>query len=200
MLSRKKETIHLPKTTRRVFLDWLEAIAITFVIAFGIVRPFVFELYKVPTGSMETTINVGDRIFVDKMSYLWSSVERGDIAVFKFGIVPSQNYVKRIVGIPGDTIAVKDKVLYINGVPQQEDYITISTFGTSFTSYRDNMPEFTIPENKYFAMGDNRENSFDSRYWGFVDADSIKGKARFVIWSKVPNGGIKFNRIFHPLN
>lgn len=184
-----------------VLLDWAETIAVAFVIAY-FVRKLIFEFYEVPTGSMLETIQLGDRIYVDKVSYIVGNPHHGDIAVFNYPVDPNVKFVKRVIGLPGDTIKVENKVLYVNGVALNETaYKRVADVNIYDSSviYRDNMPEFTVPKDMYFMMGDNRDESLDSRFWGFVPRSAIVGKAEFVFWSKDPNGGLRLDRMFHPL-
>jgi signal peptidase I len=201
--------------------------------------------YHVPTASMEPTIKVGDRLLAFKLSYdfklpfteidlaSWAKPDRGDIVVFRYPKDPDIDYVKRVIGVPGDKIYVEENVVYINGVAQKqvsfdsdrsiltdindnpdqknlfkEDLsgvehwviqnksdFRLSIFGNRFPSEG----EFVVPEDSYFVMGDNRDNSTDSRAWGVVPKSYVKGKALFVIWSVFAKGDelipdLRFNR------
>jgi len=193
--------------------EWGEAIVIAVVLAI-IIRMFIVEPYKIPSGSMLDTLLVGDHLLVNKFLYgthipftdtvilpLREPV-RGDIIVFKYPENEKLDYIKRVIGTPGDTLEVKDKVVYINGKPLKEDYTkhTDEAIRPPFISPRDNFGPVTVPEGHLFVMGDNRDNSSDSRFWGFVDIKKIKGKAFILYWSwdKSQNGGygVRWNRIF----
>ena len=137
------------------------------------VSNYIIANAEVPTGSMETTVMTGDRIIINRLSYINESPKRGDIISFSFPDDESQNFLKRIIALPYETIEGKDGVIYINGEPLENDYTPITI------DY--NFGPFTVPEDCYFVMGDNRNNSYDSRYWEhkFVPIDSIVGKAEF---------------------
>lgn len=178
------------------------------VLAFVLVlRSFIVEPFQIPSGSMIPTLKVGDFILVNKFSYglrlpvLNTKVvpiadpKRGDVVVFKFPDDPSVNYIKRLIGLPGDVIAYRNKIIYVNGVAQPQtfvanlspDHLMDETLaGVEHQIY--NTPirvgiegEWTVPQGKYFVMGDNRDNSNDSRYWGFVPDSLMVGKA-FAVW------------------
>jgi len=174
----------------------------------------LLQAFVVPTGSMEESVLIGDHMFVDKLAYSpqgpvsryllpYTPVKRGDIIVFKFPVNPRENYVKRVIGVPGDHLKLVNKELFLNGKRMEEPYIVHKT--TYIDSYRDNFPsepntrlaegaykmlsdnvkdgELVVPPGSYFAMGDNRDNSLDSRYWGFVPRENIVGKPAIIFWS-----------------
>lgn len=156
-------------------IEWIKAIAFALVLALAI-RGYVFEPMIVPTGSMIHTIEIGDRILVNKFIYRFEPLKRGDIVVFKYPDDPRQTFVKRLIGVGGDVIEIKDGILYRNNVPVQEPYLKEPMVG-SFGPYR-------VPEGYFFMMGDNRNNSKDSRFWEnkFVSRNQIVGKAVYRIW------------------
>ena len=183
--------------TRRknLFRDYFEA-AIIAVILSLFVRTFLFEAFKIPTPSMETSLMVGDHIIVDKFSLgarldfeggiiPMRQARRGEVIVFKFEREPEKDYVKRIVGLPGDDVKVENKALFINGQPVDEPYVR--HVDKEMVPERDNMPTVKVPPGHFFVMGDNRDNSADSREWGFVSQDQIRGRALFVYWSIAPD-------------
>jgi signal peptidase I len=170
--------------------------------------------YVIPTVSMEDTLLRGDHLLVDKLAYApsgfasqyllpYREVRRGDIIVFRYPIDIRQNYVKRVIGVPGDRIRIANKAVYLNGTPLHEPYAVHKTAYTD--SYRDSFPadpnvqlpepalqmlerdvksgDVVVPPGAYFAMGDNRDNSTDSRYWGFVPRENIVGKPLLIWWS-----------------
>ena len=172
------------------------------------------QAFIVPTGSMESTVLIGDHLLVDKLSYApadpitkhllpYTEPKRGDVIVFRYPIDIRQNFVKRVIGVPGDRIHIVDKVVYVNGKPLTEPYT--QHIDPRIEPYRDNFPsqpygpvadraqemlanhvqngELVVPAENYFAMGDNRENSLDSRYWGFVPRENIIGKPLVIFWS-----------------
>lgn len=178
----------------------------------------IMQAFVVPTSSMEKTVLVGDHLIVDKLSYApagavskyllpYTDVKRGDIIVFRFPPQPATNYVKRVMGVPGDRIRVENKVVFLNGHKLDEPYT--QHIDPGMMPYRDNFPstpvgvyqfqdrvaemldkhvdrntnEVIVPPDSYFAMGDNRDNSLDSRYWGFVPRENIVGKPFMIFWS-----------------
>ena len=176
-------------------------IIISVVIALSI-RTFVVQAFKIPSGAMLETIQIGDHLLVNKLIYKFKPPERGDIIVFKYPVDPNKDFIKRIVGVGGDSIEIKDKEVYINNMLIEERYVIHgdSRMLSSDISPRDNFGPVTIPNNSYFVMGDNRDNSLDSRFWGFVDSKYIKGKAFIIYWSlDKEKGTIRLERIGKPL-
>lgn len=153
--------------------ETIETILWALVIAL-ILRTFVVQAFWIPSRSMVPTLQIGDRVLVAKFWYHFQEPKRGQIFVFKYPVDPSRDFVKRIIGLPGDTVEIRDGYVYINGNPLSEDYV----------SNRDNysMEPVKIPPGHYFAMGDNRPNSADSRFWGFVPEDNIRGPVFFRYW------------------
>ena len=186
------------KSTLREYYEAL-LIAIIFV---NFARIFVFQAFKIPTGSMEDNLKVGDHIIVNKFIYgpvpqPWlkafplRDIQRKDIIVFRYPLQPETDYVKRVIGLPGDTLMVRDKNVYINGKKLDEPY-TIHEDPVVYPAQqalpepyrsRDQYGPYTVPEEHYFAMGDNRDRSSDSRFWGTVPRSMIKGRAFMVYWS-----------------
>ena len=175
----------------------IEAILLAVVLALFI-RGFVVQAFKIPSGSMENTLLIGDHILVNKFIYgvkvPFSGItvipvknpKRGDIVVFKFPQDPSKDYIKRVVGIAGDTVEIRNKKVYVNGVVENNPH-SIYTDPQS-PRYRrdprgDNMRRTKVPPDSLFVMGDNRDNSYDSRFWGFVKLKALKGKAFMIYWS-----------------
>ena len=180
-----------------------------------LLRSFLVEPFQIPSGSMLPTLKVGDFILVNKFHYglrlpvLNSKIlsindpVRGDVVVFKYPKQPSINYIKRVVGLPGDVVRYENKVLYINGEPQPQELLAQlppgrperllmeeDLGGLKHQIYKDIMRpvqngEWIVPDNEYFMVGDNRDNSNDSRYWGFVPDDLLVGKA-FAVWMHWP--------------
>ncbi len=195
-----------PKKQKSMIREYIEAILIALFFAF-IIRTFFIAAYKIPSGSMLDTLLIGDHLLVNKFlyglknpfsdSYLIEGKDPqiGDIIVFKYPKDQEIDYIKRIVGLPGDVIEVRDKKLYRNGQAVQEDYVRFSEPNT-IAPIRDNMHALTVPEGMFFVMGDNRDNSEDSRFWGFVDKDLIHGKAWRFYWSwDSENSSPRFSRI-----
>ncbi|MDK2791539.1 MAG: signal peptidase [Deferribacteres bacterium] len=180
------------------FKDTIDSIIVAFVIAM-IIRAFFLQAYKIPSGSMLNTLLIGDHILVNKAAYLFTEPKRGDIVVFEYPIEPEKDFIKRVIGLPGDKIRMENKKLFINGKSYDENYVRYESdfVFNSKENPRDNFDEFTVPKGKYFVMGDNRDSSFDSRYWGFVSRDMIKGKALLIYWSWQfsPEFELRLNRI-----
>lgn len=151
-------------------LDWVLVIVIAIALAL-IINKLVIYKVSPPTASMENTIMVDDKVITYRLAYLFSKPERGDIVVFQAPDTPEEDYIKRVIGLPGETVEVIDGVVYIDGKPLEEDYLKEPMVG-SFGPYE-------VPEGCYFMMGDNRNISWDARYWTdkFVEKDKIRGKA-----------------------
>ncbi|MBC15878.1 MAG: signal peptidase I [Desulfovibrio sp.] len=193
------------------FRDTIEAVVVALLLAL-VIRAFVVQAFKIPSGSMLDTLQIGDHLLVTKFAYdvrLPSNLflettggkvlfrvgdpERGDIVVFKFPEDESKDYIKRIIGLPGDIIEIKDKVVFINGNPLDEPYVLHTKPG--IMPVRDNFGPYKVPEDNYFMMGDNREGSYDSRFWGPVKREKIVGKALIIYWSWGSITDIRFDRI-----
>ena len=146
------------------------------LIAVTILQIFVIQSFWIPSESMQPTIEIGDRVLVCKfMKYLpWHKTERGDIIVFTSPLDPRMTYIKRVVGLPGERIEIRNGTVYINDVILPEKYVINTDAG--------NLAPVTIPADHYFCMGDNRPKSNDSRMWGYVPSDFIKGPAVFRYW------------------
>jgi signal peptidase I len=176
-----------------IFREYFELIAETLVYVF-FVMTFLLQSFVIPTGSMKDNILIGDHILVDKVSYSKSlgfidsfmlpqlKIKRGMIVTFKSPAEMEKEYVKRVIGLPGETIKIVNKKVYINDKPLDESY-TFFKDPNIERSYRDNLPDFKIPKKHYFCMGDNRDHSYDSRFWGPVPADYIIGKPWRIYWS-----------------
>lgn len=149
------------------------------------IRTYVVQAFKIPSGAMKQTILVGDHIIADKFVYKYSEPKRGDIIIFPFPEDPSKDFIKRVVGLGGETIEIRDKQIIINGQFYQEHYKVINdpNIFPENIQPRDNCGPIKIPEDSLFVMGDNRDHSYDSRYWGFVKMTSVKGKAINIYWS-----------------
>lgn len=170
-----------PSLIRR-FLHFLICIAVVLVAAWGI-RTYVCEPFEVPSASMETTIMTGDRLFAEKVSYHFSSPKAGDIVVFSDPQVPSRVLVKRVIATEGQTVNLVNGYVYIDGVQQAEPYTQGDSYPLSLTAGNvDISYPYTVPAGCVWVMGDNRENSSDSRYFGSIPTNSIFGKAVFVYW------------------
>ena len=155
--------------------DWVVSIVIAVVLAM-IIRTFVVELYLVDGPSMRPTLQHAQRLVVNKFIYHFRAPEKGEVLIFRYPKDPSRDFIKRVIAVPGDTIEIKDGNVFVNGELQNEDYI--------LSKCRGDYPKSTIPEGHIFVMGDNRNNSEDSRFpdVGFVPFDLIRGKAMLVFW------------------
>lgn len=229
--------------------EYVEALIVAAVLAL-VIRAFVVQAFKIPTGSMLETLQIGDQLLVSKFQYGLkipftehvlipvSEPQRGDIVVFEYPFnealdanrpnLRDVDFVKRLVGLPGDTVEIRAKEVFVNDKPVTGPYVQhvrediepnplpeghppvtldpVTYFdhcedgGTLCRAKRDWMPKVTVPEGKYFVMGDNRDESFDSRFWGFVSRDSIKGKAMVIYWSWTGPSNIRWERIGKMLN
>ncbi len=182
-----------PKSKLR---EYIEAILLAIVIAFFI-RTFVIQAYKIPSGSMKPTLQIGDHILVSKFNYgvklpfLRSTLiplgtpKRGDILVFIYPEDRSKDFIKRLIGLPGDTIEIRNKKIFLNSLPLNDTrgvYVD-SLIIPGSVQPRDNFGPVTVPEDSIFVMGDNRDESYDSRFWGFVKMKDVLGKALIIYWS-----------------
>jgi signal peptidase I len=168
-----------------------------------VIRTYVVQAFKIPSGAMEPTLLIGDYILVDKKAHTIEALTRKDIIVFKFPKDPSKDYVKRIIGLPGETLEIVDKEIFIDGVPLKENYVIHADpiFYPSGSRPRDNFGPIKIPNGHLFVMGDNRDQSFDSRYWGFVEESKVKGKVMNIYWSwDKKRNHIRWDRIGKKVN
>jgi signal peptidase I len=239
-----EETVTKTKKHKSKTREYIEAIGTAILIAL-LIRAFVFEAFKIPSGSMLPTLSIGDHIFVNKFIYgfripftktvFWkmNDPERGDVVVFIYPVDESKDFIKRVVGLPGDRVYISGTEITINDVAVQKKLLNVSEYDgdkrrllvkngveqtipfergwrdfkiydeqlgdvTHLDQYEKHLdrPEFNIvvPPDHYFVMGDNRDNSADSRVWGFVPAENVKGKAMFV-WLSIDkdHGGIRWH-------
>jgi len=192
-----------------VLRENIEAILVAIVIALFI-RTFVVQAFKIPSGSMKQTLQIGDHILVNKfiygikIPYLRKNIvplkkpQRGDIVVFKYPVDPDKDFIKRVIGIPGDEIEIRDKMLFVNKKRINHDYgvYTDPHILSGQVRPRDNFGPITVPARSLFVMGDNRDESFDSRFWGFVDYKALNGKAFIIYWSwDKENFGVRWGRL-----
>ena len=161
---------------RGSLLEFLIILLVAFALVFGLVRPFIVEAFYIPSESMVPTLEVGDRVFVNKFIYRFAEPERGDIVVFESIEGSEQDLIKRVVAVPGDTVAVQNGVLFVNGQPQEEPYVNDALPDGSFFG------PTTVPEDSVFVMGDNRGNSRDSRFFGPVSISNVEGEAFLTFW------------------
>jgi signal peptidase I len=208
--------LNRPRRRWRLFWEWLKSVQVA-VLLFLLIRTFLVEAFKIPTGSMEGTLLVGDFLLVNKAVYgadipftplhlpALERPRRGDVIVFEWPEDPSKNFVKRLIGLPGDTLEMRGGAIWLNGRRSYEPYVTHTEPGTdpsgeefrwqrdylvrhaeaSFAYHpsRNNWGPLIVPEQHYFVLGDNRDNSYDSRYWGFVPDSLVKGRPLIVYYS-----------------
>ncbi|HYN82699.1 MAG TPA: signal peptidase I [Gemmatimonadaceae bacterium] len=222
--------------------DWFRSVVMALAL-FLLIRSFFVEAFKIPTGSMEGTLLVGDFLLVNKLVYgaevPFAGVKlpgirtpkRGDVIVFQWPVDRTKNFVKRIVGLAGDTLEMRDGMLIRNGVPQREEYVSHTSPGSDVSDdefnwqlgyllsanhpvpasprtpisigsldalpgyhpSRNNWGPLVVPDRNYFVLGDNRDNSLDSRYWGFVADSLVRGQPMVVYYSYDPDGGVKLD-------
>ncbi len=158
------------------FVEYVVILLVSFALVFGFVRPFVMEAFWIPSGSMIPTLQINDRVLVNKFIYRFSEPERGDIVVFESVDNSEQDLIKRVVGLPGDEISVRRGKLFVNGEPQREPYTNEEFPDTSFFA------QTTVPKDHVFVMGDNRANSQDSRVFGPLPEGNIEGEAFLRFW------------------
>jgi signal peptidase I len=199
----------MKKDKAAVVKEYAKAIIIAIIIALFI-RTFVVQAFKIPSGSMKNTLLVGDHILVNKFIYgvkipfLRKTIipvtepKQGDIVVFIYPMDRSKDFIKRTIAVAGDVVEIRNKQIFINGVPYNDGYgiYTDDLMIPRSMQPRDNFGPVTVPENSIFVMGDNRDQSFDSRFWGFVKLEDVLGKAFIIYWSW--NGSthsIRWNRL-----
>jgi signal peptidase I len=217
--------------------DWtmsLQSLLGTVVIAVFVIT-FIVQAFQIPSESMENTLLIGDYLLVDKLRYggdgFWDhfvpyrSVHRGDIIVFRYPVNPTQHFVKRVVGVPGDRVRLINRQVYVNGVPLREPYVRYTSrvhdvFRDEFPRLNLSVPglegtwwlqmkklvddgQLIIPEGHYFVLGDNRDESLDSRYWGFVPKENVIGRPLLIYWSvrdmddEMPIASTPGDKLFH---
>ncbi|HEX4916148.1 MAG TPA: signal peptidase I [Vicinamibacterales bacterium] len=207
------------KSTAR---EYFESILVAVVLAL-FVRTFVFQAFKIPTGSMKPNLLVGDHLLVNKFIFAPTAsglerallpmrpIERGDIVVFKYPEEPERDFIKRVIGLPGDTLELQNQTLLINGQPLNEPYAHYlfppAAEGRMEGDVRRKYGPVTVPDGHYFMMGDNRDDSQDSRFWGFLPQSYVKGRALFIYWSfDTPEDGSpggfapRWRRLFHQIH
>jgi signal peptidase I len=211
-----------PSFKKSTLREYFESICIAVILAL-FVRTFVVQAFKIPTGSMENNLLIGDHLLVNKFVFAPAlsplektllpidTIRRGDILVFKYPEDPERDFIKRTIGLPGETLELRNKTVYINGKPLEEPYVHFlfpasDPGDADFTDFdvRRNYGPVTVPDDMYFMMGDNRDNSQDSRYWGFMPRSYVRGKALFVYFSfgdaASSFGGVRWNRLLHQIH
>lgn len=224
--SSERRRRHPAAVLLRTLYEWTKSLSLALLL-FVIVRAFLVEAFKIPSGSMEGTLLVGDFLLVNKLVYGAEVPGTGrrlpairqpayrDILVFEWPVDRTKNFVKRVVGLPGDTLAMRDGVLVRNGARQREPYVTHTEPGSdpiaedfhwqrnflvryaaaarSYHPSRNNWGPIVVPAGNYFVLGDNRDNSLDSRYWGFVADSLVRGSPLMVYYSFDPDSAVSFD-------
>jgi signal peptidase I len=212
-----------PERKKSIVREYTESIIIAVLLAL-LIRAFVIQAFKIPSGSMKPTLQIGDHILVNKFIYgiklripftalnytliPISSPKRNDVVVFIFPKETNKDFIKRVIGLPGDTVQIKDKKIYINNELMEDTHGTFTDpmiipgigqqgdFPEMDKQKRDNTGPLVVPPNSIFVMGDNRDESYDSRFWGFVDQKQILGQAFIIYWSWDRNEfGIRWKRL-----
>jgi signal peptidase I len=178
---------------KSVLREYAEALIIAILLAL-VIRAFVVQAFKIPSGSMLPTLQIGDHILVNKFIYYFEPIRRGDVIVFKYPQDESRDFIKRVIGLPGETLEIRGRQVLINGVPLKEPYAVYADRSSSPILERVHVDPFVIPPGKLFMMGDNRDNSMDSRVWGLLDMHKIKGKA-FIVYFSIRSEDIPFEAI-----
>jgi signal peptidase I len=208
------------KSTAR---EYIESILIAVILALFI-RTWVVQAFKIPTGSMEPNLLIGDHLLVNKFIFAPTvhplehtllpvrDIRRSDVVVFKYPQEPERDFIKRVIGLPGETLEVRNKKVFINGKPIDEPYVRFlsppSPEGSQSFDLRENYGPVKVPEGHYFVMGDNRDNSQDSRFWSFLPASYVKGKALMIYWSYDPDArgpasfltATRWSRLLHQIH
>jgi signal peptidase I len=204
--------------------EYFESVCVAVILAL-FVRTFVVQAFKIPTGSMENNLLIGDHLLVNKFVFAPTlsglertllpidPIRRGDILVFKYPEDPERDFIKRVIGLPGETVELRAKKVYIDGKPIDEPYVRYlfpapPEGSTTDFDVRNTYGPVTVPADHYFMMGDNRDNSQDSRYWGFMPRDYVKGKALFIYFSFGEEGSgvtgllgnARWSRILHQIH
>lgn len=219
------EPVPYERSTAR---EYFESICVAVILAL-FVRTFIVQAFKIPSGSMENNLLIGDHLLVNKFVFAPTlslvedavlpidPIRRGDVVVFKYPVEPDRDFIKRVIGLPGDTIELRKKRVYVNGTLLDEPYVRYLSPPDESSEHdfdvRVQYGPVTVPADQYFMMGDNRDNSQDSRYWGFMPRSYVKGKALFVYFSfndgdgPEPGGGlsqifstVRWNRLLHQIH
>lgn len=166
--------VEQPVVKKSAFYEIMESIIVAVLLAV-VIRLFIIQPFYIPSGSMQPTLQVGDRIIVSKFTYRFWPPQRGDVVVFKYPLDPSRDFVKRLIAFGGETVALKDSKLYINNQQVLENYLPAGLYFNDFGPVR-------VPPGHYLALGDNRNNSDDSRVWGPLPKEYMIGKAILIYW------------------
>jgi signal peptidase I len=197
----REETAHEPGPRKSVAREYLESIVVAVLLAL-FVRTFAVQAFKIPTGSMENNLLIGDHLLVNKLVYSPSfgpledrllgkkPIGRGHVVVFKYPQEPERDFIKRVIGLPGEKVEIRGRQVLIDGQPLEEPYVHFlergglgAELGPGFESEREDWGPKVVPAGHLLVLGDNRNNSSDGRVWGFLPVDQVKGRALMVYWS-----------------
>jgi signal peptidase I len=195
---------------KSVLREYVESLLIAVALAL-FVRTFVFQAFKIPTGSMEPNLLIGDHLIVNKMIFApgvtaverallpGREIQRGDVIVFKYPEDPERDFIKRVIGLPGERLEIRKKKIHINGQPIDDPHAHLSTSRPlSEIDLQNDYGPVTVPPDQYFMMGDNRDNSQDSRFWGFLPQSYVKGQALFIYFSFGDElSDVRWSRLFN---
>ena len=185
------EALAAPRSQgKSVFREYAEALIVAVLLAL-VIRTFVVQAFKIPSGSMLPTLQIGDHILVSKFLYYFQPIQRGEVIVFKFPQDESRDFIKRVIGLPGETLEIRGKQILINGKPLDEPYAVYGDWSVPRLGDRERLGPIVIPPGRLFMMGDNRDHSMDSRIWGFLDTQKVKGKA-FIVYFSVKSDDIPY--------
>lgn len=215
MTNNPTQTSKVPEKAKSTLRENTEVLVIALILALFI-RTFIIQAFKIPSGSMKDTLLIGDHLLVSKFKYgmhipneipfsryklfddytlFQRTPERNDIIVFKYPKNEKRDFIKRVIGLPGETIEISGQQVYINNKLLDEPFTKHTEPPSVFPNPRDNFGPIRIPEGHVFVMGDNRENSADSRFWGFLDIRKIRGKALMIYWSwSTEDSWVRFDR------
>ncbi len=196
-------------SSRRTFQEYSEAFVVAIILA-TLIRGFLVQAFEIPSGSMEPTLLIGDHILVNKFIYgiripftqdRWPRFRdpaRGDVIVFVYPVDRTKDFIKRVIAVPGDTVEIINKRVYINGLESEDPhaYFSDNRIYPESNFPRDNLRQFKVPKGALFVMGDNRDNSHDGRFWGFVPIENVKGEAFIIYYSPRNFGNIRWDRFF----
>lgn len=195
---KEQSAVDTPATvkSKSTFREYAEAILMALILALFI-RTFIVQAFKIPSGSMIPTLLIGDHILVNKLSYGlripflerylvdYAKPQHGDVVVFIYPEDRSKDFIKRVIGVAGDTVEIRNKKVFINGKPIEDPHAHFMGYDTQAggVGSGDKFEAKVVPENHIFVMGDNRDRSYDSRFWGFVNLSEVRGKAFLIYWS-----------------
>ena len=182
-----------PAPARSLVREYAEALIVAVLLAL-VIRTFVVQAFKIPSGSMLPTLQIGDHLLVNKFLYDFTSIHRDDIIVFKYPKDESRDFIKRVIGLPNDTLTIRGTHVFINGRLLDEPYAAYTEPRGLRTLEQDHVGPLIVPPGQLFVMGDNRDNSLDSRFWGFLDEHKVLGKA-FLIYFSVRTEDIPYSAV-----